>query len=393
MIVLNIIRWIKGYVNFSGKGKYPERFINSAAKENLQMWNVKGAERSVTGTMAVESYKRIIDVSRSSGVITRIESRHGLPFIIHRNKNRGGLLIGAVCFLIIIKILSLFVWNVEVRGNSALSESFVKQVLSETGISIGTFRPSIDIDRAERSAMIKLSNVSWLSLNIIGTTVYADITESSIMPDVIDNETPCNIKAACDSKIIRIDIGRGTAEVVNGDYVTQGQLLISGVVEDTLGNSTLQHAKATIYAETKQKIKVDVPVNFTQVLPDNEVKIRKKLDFMGLKLPINFTAVNSEDGFMQTKKEQLTVFGGKLPIWLDTERWYYCSKNSRTIDDYTIESIANKKILFTELFALNDKKILSKNITVEKSGDVYTYNADYICEEDIAVEEPIGISG
>ena len=393
MIVLNIIRWIKGYVTFNGKGKYPERFINSAANESLQMWNVKGAESSVTGIMTAESYKRILNVSRSSGVSTRIVSRHGLPFVINRNKNRGGLLIGAICFLLIIKLLSLFVWNVEIRGNSALSESFIKQVLSETGIRIGSFRPSIDIDRAERNAMINLSNVSWLSLNIIGTTVYVDITESAVMPDVIDNEMPCNIKAACDSKIIRIDIGRGTAEVVNGDYVTQGQLLISGVVEDTMGNSTLQHAKAAIYAETKQKIEVDIPVNFTQVIPDNEVKVRKKLDFMGLKFPINFTAVNSENGFMQAKKEQLTVFNGKLPIWLDTEKWYYCSKNTRILDDYTIENIANKKILLTELFALNNKKILSKNITKEKLDDVYTYNANYICEENIAVEEPIGVSG
>ena len=54
-----------------------------------------------------------------------------------------------------------------------------------------------------------------------------------------NQETPCNIKAAFSGQILRIEVYEGTAVAKVGEAVVEGQLLISGMVEDTNKNVTL----------------------------------------------------------------------------------------------------------------------------------------------------------
>ena len=48
---LMILRMIRGYVDFSVSGKYPERFLNSAFKSGVKIWSQKSSGGKVTGKM------------------------------------------------------------------------------------------------------------------------------------------------------------------------------------------------------------------------------------------------------------------------------------------------------------------------------------------------------
>lgn len=391
MLVLKLIRWIKGYVDFAGEGNFPERFINASTRLKIQMWNVKGGDKSISGSMNLKDYMNIRNVAKKSSVRLQVTQRYGLPFIINKNKKRAGLLIGAVCFLVILKVLSMFIWSVEINGNYKLSEAFIKQVMAQNGVNIGSFKGKLDIPQIERAATVTLSNVSWISINIVGTTAFVEIKESEVNPEIIDTKTPCNLKAKCDAKIIRIDVSKGVAETVSGDYVVKGQLLVNAVAEDAFGNSYLNHAQAKVYAETHQKISFGINSNTTANIPYEIASERKKLKILGAELPITFSPISGKNSFKQCSTEEVTFLGNKLPIWVNTEKWYTYSQAPVYLNNELLECAAEKRIAFLELFALNDKKILTKTVSKNKIDSGYEYDVNYTCEEDIAVEESISV--
>lgn len=392
MIVLKIMRWLKGYVDFTGKGTFPERFINVSTKLNIQMWDVKGGDKTLSGSMNLKDYLKIRNAARKSSVHLHVTKRYGLPFIINRNKKRAGLLIGAVCFLIILKVLSMFVWSVEISGNNRLSEDLINEVMSECGVNAGAYKGTLDIPQIERTATVTLSDVSWISINIVGTTAFVEIKESEAYPEIIDTKTPCNLKAKCDAKIIRIDVSKGVAEAVSGDYVVEGQLLVSAVAEDAFGNSYLNHAQAKIFAETHKKISFDITNHANENIPTEVAGERKRLRVLGIEFPITFSAIAGENAYKQNTCEQVTVFGNKIPVWINTEKWYTYSQTPIYNTDEIIEEAAQKRIAFAELFALNDKKILTKSISKNKIDSGYAFEVNYTCEEDIGVEEALEVA-
>lgn len=391
MIVLKLLRWFKGYVNFAGEANFPERFINLSTKMSIQMWNVKGGDKLISGSMNLKDYMNIRNIAKKSAMHLRVIERHGLPFIINRNKKRAGLLIGAVCFLVILKILSMFIWSVEINGNNKLSEAFIKEVIAQNGVYIGSYKRKLDIPQIERTATVSLSNVSWISINVVGTTAFVEIKEREVNPEIIDTKTPCNLKAKCDAKIIRIDVSKGVAEVVSGDYVVQGQLLVNAVAEDAFGNTYINHAQAKIYAETHKKISFGIHNNNTVNIPKEIAGERKKLKILGTEIPITFSAVSSKNAFKQCSTEEITFLGNKVPLWINTEKWYTYSQISMYLNDEMLEKASEKRIAFLELFALNDKKILEKTVSKNKIDSGYEFDVNYTCEEDIAVEESITV--
>lgn len=65
-MLLKLIRWSKGYVDFSASGKFPERFINLTTRNGINVWNLKPTEKGLTATMQVYDYKNIRSIAYKS---------------------------------------------------------------------------------------------------------------------------------------------------------------------------------------------------------------------------------------------------------------------------------------------------------------------------------------
>lgn len=85
-MLLRLIRWSKGYVDFSAYGKFPERFINLTTRNGINVWNLKPVQNGLTATMQVYDYKNIRSIASKSKLRLRVTGRHGLPFYAQRYK-------------------------------------------------------------------------------------------------------------------------------------------------------------------------------------------------------------------------------------------------------------------------------------------------------------------
>lgn len=387
--MLKIIRFLFGYVVFVAEGPFPERFINLITRKGIGLFNTKRVENSFYASAMAAEYKSLRHIARKSGMKIRLKEKHGLPFVIKKYKKRMGLFIGIAAYAATIWFLSLFVWTIDISGNISIDEEEITAVMQELGIHTGSLKSETDVFLLEKSLMTSFENISWISANIKGSSLKISIKESTKAPEIIPNDEPCNIIAAQDAQITRMEVYNGKEEVKNGDAVLKGQLLVNSVIEDSYSRSRLTHADAKILATTKRIIKQEIDLFPKEDLPTGNSVKRRIINILGIRIPLTLKKVPKGNFKRDIKIQNVSVFGNKLPISFYEETW---SEFKPQQSKLTVEQAARKaeqKILDREKIELKDVKILKKDKSENISPNKYCTIVTYTCEENIAKQEKI----
>lgn len=141
---------------------------------------------------------------------------------------------GMLLFAGLIYYLSGFIWNIEVNGNSYLSEEVVLCFLSKEHASFGTKKKNIDCAALEETLRSRYPEVIWTSIKIYGTKMTVDIQENLLPEENYEEkkeETAHDIVAADDGLITEMITRSGTPAVTVGTPVKKGDVLVNGYVE------------------------------------------------------------------------------------------------------------------------------------------------------------------
>ena len=155
-------------------------------------------------------------------------------------------------------MLSLYVWTVEVHGTVALDPTDVLAAAEERGLYVGCLKSGVDPAALSKELMLALPETGWVAVNTMGSTVSIELREKIQTPEIADEKTPGNVVASDAGQVIRMEVFGGEAAVKVGDAVTQGDLLIRGVVEDAEGAVRLQHAAGIVTAETRRTLTAEI---------------------------------------------------------------------------------------------------------------------------------------
>ena len=79
----------------------------------------------------------------------------GIPSIFERYKYRCGIILGVVFATVIIAASQMFVWSIDVTGNTSLTSAEVVSMLKHEGFGVGSYIPRTNTDRIENKIMIK----------------------------------------------------------------------------------------------------------------------------------------------------------------------------------------------------------------------------------------------
>ena len=393
-MLLRFLRWMAGYVLFIGMGGYPEKFMNLAARANITLWQVKNSKGSFQARVAKSQYRELRRPAKKAGMRLRVKKRKGFPFFMRRYRHRLGLLAGIALFFATIWFLSLHVWIINVSGNDEITEEQVISVMDEIGIRPGVRTSGLDAELLEQAAMVKLKDVSWMAINFQGSVVNVELKERDAPPEAIPMEEPCNLKSSYPGQIVRLEVISGVTVVEEGDAVTQGQLLVSGVFEDLLeGKSHYQHASGKVIARTQRQLSVEVPLTQTVQVPTEETVVRKKLELFGLELPLTLNPEPGEEYEAEEEKEQVRLFGNKLPMEFTTQVWTLQKEETVTLTEEEAKKQGEEKLKELEEASMEDRKIIERTLTTELKDGICRVTADYVCEENIALESPIYLAG
>ena len=388
MFMQKVYKNILGYVKFTGKGVFPERFLNLCAKENILVWNPKVNVNEISGYMRINDYKRIHKIAKKSCMRIKITKRVGLPFLLNRYRHRYGIPIGAVLFFIIIWYLSGFVFNISINGNITADKKEVLSSLKNCGVYLGQRTSNIDAELTRQKFLINNPEFSWAALNIKGSYITVELAQTTEKNEKSDDKEPCNIIAKNDGKIIKIKAYEGKPAVSVGEAVTKGDLLVSGVIELTDKTTKFVHSNAEVTAQTRHSLKVFVPFDNFEELTDEKTIKRSVLSIANIDIPL-FLGEISKPYKVKYKTKNYCFFGKELPIKKTTAYFKKISKKKITLDEQSAKQLAIEKM---------EKKAqkLLKNTIKTKETAVFTTKINgilmkqvFICEENIAKEKKI----
>lgn len=384
MLIIKLVRYILGYINFRAFGGFSDRFLNLCTRDGIPLWNIKNVKGNISASTTINGYLAIRRPAKKSGMQVMAIEKKGLMFFLKRNKIRVGLLIGAIVFACVIFILSQFVWSVSLVGNIDLQEDYLLSAFENHGVKVGATISSIDDKDIAEKVVSEIPELSWAAVNRKGAVVVIEVREKTLAPEKYDNTVPTNLIADENGVILSIDVLSGNEEIKPGSAVTKGDLLISGVIAYADGREQLVHADGYVKALVNRKKTFNG--NSFPVYNLIQEKTRKKLFFFGIEIPLGASVgedfYSKHKSFMKSEKIL-------LPLGIITEYSAEFSSDKISINDETKDMLAlwDNAFYVKELldFSVVKKSLIMKNKT--ESGNEFVFSAD--CEQKIGILQEI----
>ena len=323
MFIIKLLRLLTGYVVFSGRNGFPERFINLCAQSGINLWDARVSDGRLEAKTSIRGYRNIRNCAKKSGMKIRITKKCGLPFILKPYFKRKGLAVGAALSVILTVFLSSCIWTIDVSGNEKYTQEQILELAQHYGIRTGAFRKNIDNSEIKYAVKKDWEHIGWFAVNYDGTALSIELSEREDTRTDEKSNDPCNIIAGTDGEILKLDAYTGTAEISVGSAVKKGDLLISGIRNKDDGTIEFVHAKGNAIIRTKKEISVSVNKktackkiisvdrNYALCLLNLEIPLGKKntvsnrisasmLVYDGVKLPVGIKIYSTDNKASQT---------------------------------------------------------------------------------------------
>lgn len=383
----HIFRWFLGWVRVETEGGYPERLLNTIAKEEIAVWRVHFRDERMRFSCFARDYRLMRARARRACVRMRVRQKHGLPFWLHRYRRRKGLLVGLVLYALILAALSPRIWAIEVVGNGATPTKEILAVAKDMGVRLGARMDGLQIKQLEIMGLNRLPTLAWISVNPSGCVARVEVTERKPTPQVLDLSHPSDMVAVRDGKILSVTVVSGEKRVMAGEAVSAGTVLISGRVESELGEQ-LYRAYGEVWAQTERHITVSIPMTYYPAQPDGFVAVCPTVHFLSWRIPLYATPPVGEDYELAERTHFLQANGLTLPLGV-TNSYYIRTKRpetTRTAEEAA--ELAEKRLTKQEKILFGDGEFEPIRRTSKTADGVYTLSVTYRCVENIAVEEP-----
>ena len=404
MLISDLLDWLAGYRDAVCPAEYAAEICNTVMKNGIDS---RGMRRCGDGklrfSMTDSEYGKLIRLLPEEVVVT--EQRHGLPYLVYRYRKRIGIPVGLVIFAVLVKLSTLYVWDITVSGNERLSDEEIISSLGDLGFGIGTKIPSVDFYSICHRLVLENDGISWVSVNMIGTTARVEVIELRAKEDINDdgNGTPTNLVAACDGKIVRVETASGRTEVRAGESVKKGQLLVNGVLE--IGKEGERgylpvRSRARVYAETEVRLEAVIPFETVEKTFIGRKNLSKSINFFGKTIKLKENSGILPDGcdIIEDKRRLVLFEGGRLtggialPVSIVTG---YCEEyRTEKVILTEDEALMRAEREMTDMFSsvLSGAEILSVSSEhFAADGEMHLVRT-VVCVMNIAEEVPIGIS-
>ena len=250
MFIKILLGYFLGYLKISVEGYYIERFINICKNNKIAIWNLKrNKDISIQFKARINEFKEICKIAKKTKCKLKIESKKGVPFLLHKYKKRKIFLFFLIFLLIIIALSSNFVWNVEITEENGEVLANIEKDIEEAGLKIGKIKSKINTKEIINQIRLKREDIAWMGIELKGTNAIVKLVKADEKPEIVDENEYCSIISDKVGIITKISAQNGTANVKVGDTVNIGDVLIQGWMEGKYTGIRYVHAKGEVEAK------------------------------------------------------------------------------------------------------------------------------------------------
>lgn len=347
------LNYIKGAHEIKVLGSFPERILNISSSKGIYIENVSKDENGgLKFTVSKKGLKLIMENAPGDIIIEKVSS-YGVPFFIKRYKKRIALFALPLMLAITSVIYSGFIWKVNIYG-APEAQSEIKTLLKENGVYIGALKSKIDPYKIKKTILLKSDKLSWMWVDIRGTTAKVEIRARSQKPVLEKISEPADVIASHSGVIEKMQVFCGAPLVAEGETVVEGQVLISGTILTDNENIPpyYHHASGIIDARIWEEKTIDLPKNILKKTPTGRKKNVYSVKFKknNIKFSLN-SGISYEEYVKITDRVKLPL----LPV--SFERTQYQEVEIEKLPNDIQKEIEKEKLIF-------EKELKEKNAQV-----------------------------
>lgn len=392
----NNFKFLLGYVIIETVGKNKERFINMCLTNRFNIWDVTPSKDGLVLKITNSDFKNIRRIVRKCGIRVKIISKHGLSQFIKQHRYRAIFPIAGVFICIYFLLMPQYIWCVEIDGARNADTEKIIEILADNGVYVGAKKKNIaDLGDIKSAVIFGEDEINWAWLYIEGAKARLQVQERTPPPEVNDVTSPTSIIAARDGYIHTAEVKRGERRVVAGDFVSKGDVLVSGKVavfrEGDPEKYSYVHSDARIIADTTHQAEETFSKKETLRIKTGSRKKRFTIALFGKEYnPFGRPdeAYDKCDVETENYDATLPVFG-YLGFGIDIHNVYEVKEYENTLTEdelflrarETLEERIMKKV-GTEAERTDER------LTYSKNGDNYTVRLMMNFRENIGINIP-----
>ena len=382
----HLVNLVKGEVTGKVESGFPERVLNLCAEYGITFWDLDWASPvEFTFTMTRRDWKRLRRLSRKIDCDMTAVGWKGTPFFLGRIRHRYGLWVTLAVCTALVFWGSFFIWDFEIEGNVTVSSQEILRALDKYGVGFGTYGFDVDSSELRNYILLEIPELSYIAVNVKGCRAYVQVRERILPPEIVSKREPGNTVAVKDALVTDIQPWDGGKMVLPGTTVEQGQLLISGVVQDNVTGVRYLRGMGKVYGRTWYSLQCRVPLTVQEKVYTGKESTRRALLVGKKRWNLYFSSSFLGDTCDKiTSWEKWELPGGvALPVTTASEtlRFYELVERERTEEDAL--ALADT-VLTARLEAyMEEGQVLSRELTsqVVDGNLVVTLVAE--CQEQI----------
>ena len=313
----------------------------------------------------------------------KIKNNTGIYLLLSKIKKNKIFLINLLLALSLIYIFSNTIVSVKVIHSKKYIREIVEKSLEEYGVTRLSWKKSYKELQIIKEKILEdyPKNLEWLEIEKIGMT-YEIRVEERIITEIESDKTSCNIVASKGGVITKINFNKGQEIKQVGDYVSEGDILISGDIKFNEESKNTVCASGDVFAEVWYTTEVKLPLNYIE----EELTGKKRYNFS-----INDTKIfrSRLKKYKTNKKKIFSIFGYDFYLLTEKEvttkkRKYNknqalkkalelsnqkimlkLSENERIISQKVLKNSINNSTMYVEVFTSVEENI-SKQIDYVK---------------------------
>lgn len=382
------LRTYTAYVYMKIISDYPWRFINMCRSMGINMWNITDDDGVLFACISKDDFMRLRDICFATYTRVRIVKKKGIRFVIFRYRRHYSFVVGIVIAFCLLFLCSRFVWDISFEGNHRYTDGVLLDFIRGYGAYAGMPLSDLDCSELEVGIRSRYDDITWVSARVSGTKLIIAIKENHVLDAEYSSLDSCDIVSTRTGVVESIVTRKGTPLVKKGDSITQGQILVSGVVKvmDDYGSHI-----SNIYAAAD----ADIYIRSDYEYSDRIAMVHETKTYTGnkkYKRIIGITNSCIEIGWLTGSYAQCDVESEVMPIRLTKSFYLPVYTGMKTYHEYTSTTEKYTKeqanTVLSEHFHKYLKDLSENQVQIiEYDVNIYPEGEDYVMGGTISVIE------
>lgn len=381
----NWVLYLRGYWIMEITGASPDWALNRMAACRIPMWGLRWLDAM---TVQICVFQRDVPEIQKIAAETMCEAyvmtKLGIKAALH-GVFRPVLLLGLVAVLLLVGVVPKFLLFFQVTGQENVPQEQILRALESLDVTVGIYGPNVKPQWIKDHILQLIPQLQWITVTQHGCMAQVVVRERPKTPQITQRKGFANVVAAKPGLIVSQSILAGQAVKQVGDVVTEGELLVSGVV-DLERVLSLQYAQAEIFARTWYRKTVVTPEYVEEKHCCGEEEKTYWLEFGKQRIKIfGNSGISTASCDKMISRKQVTLPGGvTLPISLLVETYTPYEVKTVSQDREQVRQTLMENVCRDILSQAQAGELLASSGALRQANGAYILTAMVECREMIA---------